>query len=139
MLNKHQLPTFLFLISIILLSLRILFISGTFLVDDEAYYAMYARHMSWGYIDHGPVVAFIIGLFTFAGENDFTVRLGSLFLMTSLSALLYIFGKKFINQPAALILSLSLTVNLLFHTNAIIITPDSPLAFLLFWLYYFTI
>ncbi len=129
MLNKNQLPIFLLLISLTLLCLRILFISGTLLVDDEAYYAMYARHMSWGYIDHGPVVAFIIGLFTFVGENDFTVRLGSLFLMTSLSILLYIYGKKFINQHTALILSLSLTANLLFHTNAIIITPDSPLAF----------
>ena len=129
MLSRNHFPKIVFVLSIALLSIRIFFISGPLLVDDEAYYAMYARHMSWGYIDHGPVVAFIIGIFTLLGENDFTVRLGSVFLMTSLSAILYIVGRKYFNERSALIISLSLTANLLFHTNAIIITPDSPLAF----------
>jgi len=44
-------------ISIVLIIIRLFFISNTILIDDEAYYAMYARHLSWGYIDHGPVVA----------------------------------------------------------------------------------
>ena len=51
-------------ISLSLVALRLLFISGTMLIDDEAYYAMYARHLDWGYIDHGPVVGFIIRIFT---------------------------------------------------------------------------
>ena len=118
-----------FILSAILLTVRLIFISNTFLVDDEAYYAMYARHLSWGYIDHGPVVAFVIWFFTRLFESSFTVRLGSVVMMTSLTYLLYFFGKKFFNQVIALTLSLLVAANLLFHTNSIIITPDVPLAF----------
>ena len=118
-----------FILSAILLTIRLIFISNTFLVDDEAYYAMYARHLSWGYIDHGPVVAFVIWFFTRLFESSFTVRLGSVVMMTSLTYLLYFFGKKFFNQVTALTLSLLVAANLLFHTNSIIITPDVPLAF----------
>ena len=95
-----------FILSAVLLTVRLIFISNTFLVDDEAYYAMYARHLSWGYIDHGPVVAFVIWFFTQLFESSFTVRLGSVVLMTSLTYLLYFFGKKYFNQVTALTISL---------------------------------
>ena len=126
--NKRFAKT-VFLLSCALLLVRLLFILNTYLVDDEAYYAMYARHLSWGYIDHGPVVAFIIWIFTQFSESSFTVRLGSVLLMTLLPCLLYIFVRKYINNTSALIVSLLVSANLLFHTNSIIITPDVPLAF----------
>ena len=44
-------------LSILLLAVRLLFISNTLLINDEAYYAIYARHLAWGYVDHGPVDA----------------------------------------------------------------------------------
>ena len=60
-----------FLLSIILLTiLRLFFISNTMLVDDEAYYAIYARHLALGYIDHGPVIAYMIYFFTILIENS---------------------------------------------------------------------
>ena len=99
------------------------------LVDDEAYYAMYGRHLSWGYIDHGPVVALIIWLFTLFYESSFTVRLGSVFLMTLTTFIVYYYGKLIFNYKTALALSIVITANLMFHTNSIIITPDVPLAF----------
>ena len=51
-------------LSILLLAVRLLFISNTLLINDEAYYAIYARHLAWGYVDHGPVVAYLIKFFT---------------------------------------------------------------------------
>ena len=99
------------------------------LVDDEAYYAMYGRYLSWGYIDHGPVVAFIIWLFTLFYESSFTVRLGSVFLMTLTTFIVYYYGKLIFSYKTALALSTVITANLMFHTNSIIITPDVPLAF----------
>jgi len=99
------------------------------LVDDEAYYAMYGRHLSWGYIDHGPVVALIIWLFTLFYESSFTVRLGSVFLMTLTTFIVYYYGKLIFSYKTALALSIVITANLMFHTNSIIITPDVPLAF----------
>jgi|TARA_B100001093_G_scaffold86138_1_gene77927 undecaprenyl-diphosphatase len=116
-------------LSIILFLIRVVFISNTLLVDDEAYYAMYARHLSWGYIDHGPVVAFIIWFFTLVHESSFTVRIGSVFLMTLTSFIVFYYGKYLVTFKTALAMSVLVSANLLFHTNSIIITPDAPLAF----------
>ena len=118
-----------FVISGALIALRIFFISNTLLIDDEAYYAMYARHLSWGYIDHGPVIAYLVRLFTILGENSFTVRLGALTLLFMLTAFLYRFGKTYFNEATGIIMSLGISANMLFHTNAVVITPDVPLAF----------
>ncbi len=32
----------------------------TELMDDEAYYWVYSRHLDWGYFDHPPMVALLI-------------------------------------------------------------------------------
>ena len=126
--NKRYRNMF-FIISGILIALRIFFISNTLLIDDEAYYAMYARHLSWGYIDHGPIIAYLIRLFTIFGENSFTVRLGALTLLIILTVFLYRFGKTYFNEATGIIMSLGVSSNMLFHTNAVVITPDAPLAF----------
>ena len=118
-----------FIISGTLIALRLFFISNTLLIDDEAYYAMYARHLSWGYVDHGPVIAYLIRLFTIFGENSFTVRLGALTLLIMLTVFLYRFGKTYFNEATGVIMSLGISANMLFHTNAVVITPDVPLAF----------
>jgi undecaprenyl-diphosphatase len=90
---------------------------------------MYDRHLSWGYIDHGPVVAFIIWFFTLVHESSFTVRIGSVFLMTLTSFIVFYYGKYLVTFKTALAMSVLVSANLLFHTNSIIITPDAPLAF----------
>ena len=127
--NRNLFSLSVIAISIILFLIRIVFISNTLLVDDEAYYAMYARHLSWGYIDHGPVVGFVIWIFTLFNESSFTVRLGSVTLMTLTSFLVYYYGKYIVNNKIALAMSILISANLMFHTNSIIITPDAPLAF----------
>ena len=62
-------------------------------------------------------------------ENSFTVRLGATTLMTIITVVLYFFGKTFFNRQVGVLLSLSMTANMLFHTNAIVITPDVPMTF----------
>ncbi|MDP6878055.1 MAG: glycosyltransferase family 39 protein, partial [Candidatus Marinimicrobia bacterium] len=118
-----------YIISIALIILRLLFIGNTLLIDDEAYYAMYARHLSWGYIDHGPVIGYLIYLFTIIGENSFTVRLSALVLLIILTIVLYNFGKQHFNKNTGIIMSLGISANMLFHTNSVVVTPDVPLAF----------
>ena len=116
-------------LSLFLIILRLIFISNTVLINDEAYYAIYARHLAWGYVDHGPVIAYLIKFFTLIWENSFTVRLGATTLMTIITVVLYFFGKTFFNRQVGVLLSLSMTANMLFHTNAIVITPDVPMTF----------
>ena len=85
--------------------------------------------MNWGYIDHGPVIAYLIRFFTILFENSFTVRLGGVVLLTTLCYLLYQFGKTYYSWKTGMILALTVCVNMMFHTSAIIMTPDAPLAF----------
>ena len=76
-------------LSLFLIILRLIFISNTVLINDEAYYAIYARHLAWGYVDHGPVIAYLIKFFTLIWENSFTVRLGATTLMTIIMTIIY--------------------------------------------------
>lgn len=127
---KNKKIALFFALSLALVILRLVFIGTTMVIDDEAYYAIYARHLSPGYIDHGPTVAFIIWLFTLVfGETGFGVRIGSVFLLSLMGWILYQFGKKHFSERAGIVLSALVISNLLFHTNGVIITPDAPLAF----------
>ena len=46
------------------------------LFDDEAYYALWARHLALGYYDHPPMIAYMIRMGTsLLGETPFGIRL----------------------------------------------------------------
>ena len=71
--------------------INILQATFTELANDEAYYHLYARHLSWGYFDHPPMVAFLVWL----GEKVFSMtELGVRFFFTILQPLyLFLFWK----------------------------------------------
>src|ERR1700754_4775394 len=46
----------------------------TELMDDEAYYWVYSRHLDWGYFDHPPMVALLIRIGYTLFHNEFGVR-----------------------------------------------------------------
>ena len=61
-----------------MLILRFLYLGTTELIPDEAYYWNYKEHLSFGYLDHPPMVAWLIWLATSVfGDNEFGVRLFS--------------------------------------------------------------
>lgn len=112
-----------------LFALRLLFISTTMTINDEAYYAMYARHLDLGYIDHGPLIAYLIRLSTSVfGENGFGVRFVAVALLAVQTLAVYIFGHRHFSPATGAVLSLTVSVNMLTHTNAVVMTPDAPLA-----------
>ena len=117
-------------LAILLVVFRLIFISTTMVIDDEAYYYQFAAHLSTGYIDHGPMVAILIRIFTeLFGANGFGIRFGSVFLQLLLSLIVVRFGNRELGHPTGDILGLTVLINLLFHTNSIIMTPDVPLTF----------
>ncbi|MDG4552729.1 MAG: glycosyltransferase family 39 protein [Candidatus Competibacter sp.] len=60
------------------IALRLLYLSAPELFYEEAYYWNYAMHLDIGYLDHPPMVAWIIALFTkLMGNNEFAVRFGA--------------------------------------------------------------
>ena len=60
------------------------------LTGDEAYYWEWSRHLAFGYVDHPPMVAWTIALFSIFGTTPGLVRLG--FILCGLVASLAIAG-----------------------------------------------
>lgn len=72
-----------FLFIYILLAYFLLRLMGIFSADllvEEAYYWNYAKHLDLGYLDHPPMVAFLIDISCHLfGESEFAVRFPALF------------------------------------------------------------
>ncbi|MGZ3687503.1 MAG: ArnT family glycosyltransferase [Bdellovibrionota bacterium] len=56
---------------------------------DEAYYQRWSDHLSWGYYDHPPMVAWVLHLARLFGKSLLVSRLPEVFLMPVLGALAY--------------------------------------------------
>jgi len=70
--------------------LRFLYLGTAELIPDEAYYWNYKEHLSIGYLDHPPMIAWVIWLGTsLFGDNEFGVRI--LPYITGLVTLYFIF------------------------------------------------
>lgn len=95
----------LFLIGVITGSfiLRLLY-AGTFeLLQEEAYYWNYAQHLDIGYLDHPPMVAFLIKIGTFVfGNSEFAIRIGALFCWCVATLYVYLYTRDISNRDIAL-------------------------------------
>ncbi|GIS56584.1 MAG: hypothetical protein CM1200mP1_05220 [Candidatus Neomarinimicrobiota bacterium] len=100
-------------LSLLLVIIRLLFISNTLLINDEAYYAIYARHLAWGYVDHGPKIAYLINFLLLFGRTALQF-VGGHNTNVSSKIILYYFGKKYFNSQTGVLLSLSLTAKCFF-------------------------
>jgi 4-amino-4-deoxy-L-arabinose transferase-like glycosyltransferase len=103
------------------------------LMFDEAYYALWAKHLAWCYLDHPPLVALWIRLSTWCfGGNAFGVRaLGTLAAAAGTGVVYLLSWHLFANRAAATLAGLLYCSMLLIAAGAIIVTPDTPLVF--FW------
>jgi dolichol-phosphate mannosyltransferase len=111
-----------------LLLLQLATLAGPDLFPEEAYYWLYARHLDLGYLDHPPMVAWLINLGTMAfGHGEFGVRifafvchLVTCFFVFRLTALCF-------ERRAAWTAVAMLQVVPFFFMTGFIITPDAPL------------
>lgn len=110
------------------LVLRWIYLGVPELLHEEAYYWNYAQHLDIGYLDHPPMVAWIIHMGTLLfGDTEFGVRIGAYacWLVTALFSytLTYrIFNKS--NAFRAMILIAALPI---FFGVGLLMTPDAPL------------
>jgi len=59
-----------------MVALRFIYLGTAELIPDEAYYWNYNEHLSIGYLDHPPMIAWVIWLGTnIFGDNEFGVRI----------------------------------------------------------------
>lgn len=103
------------------------------LSEDESYYWLWSRHLSLGYYDHPPMVAYWIRLGTAVlGPSPLGVRIVGLLSTVLLSGLIFCtVCALFQNRAMAWQAVLWLNAGLLLNAAAIVMTPDTPLAF--FW------
>ena len=121
------------LVTGVLLLIRLWLDSNLELMFDEAYYALWARHLAWSYFDHPPMVALWIRLSTILfGDHEFGVRaLGTLSAAAGTGLVYLLSWHLFARRQVAIFAALLYCAMLLISAGAIIITPDTPLLF--FW------
>jgi dolichol-phosphate mannosyltransferase len=108
--------------------LRLVFGATLDLIPEEAYYWNYSQHLDFGYLDHPPMVAWLIWLGSkFAGDTEFAVRIGA-FLSWSIAAFFcYQLTRNIYGKTAALVAVLLFCILPFFFATGILMTPDAPL------------
>ena len=100
------------------------------LTTDEAYYADWSRHLAPGYLDHPPLVAWLIALSTgLLGRTELAVRLPAVLLQAGTTWLAASLAGTLAGPAAALAAALLLQAAPVFSLGAVLMTPDAPLAF----------
>ena len=101
------------------------------MVPDEAYYWVWSRHLAFGYLDHPPVVAWVIRAgTTMFGTNEFAVRFGAALLGLGTIAAVAATTRRFCaDARAATLAGVILVLSPLLTVVGAVITPDSPACF----------
>lgn len=117
------------LIIIILISfiVRLIAIGSADLIAEEAYYWNYSNHLDFSYLDHPPMVALLIKIFTLLfGTNEFGVRFAS--LVCWLVCVIFSYKlTELIKPQAGKNAVLLLAILPFFFVHSLVMTPDLPL------------
>lgn len=121
------------LLSIAALRLVYLYFTPFSLSPDEAHYWEWSRRLDLSYYSKGPLVAYVIALFTkLLGSTDFAVRAGAVVFSTLSSYALYLFGREvFESEETGFWAALLPNALPIFSIGSILMTTDVLLVF--FW------
>ena len=101
---------------------------------DEAYYGVYSQHLSAGYFDHPPLVAFIAGIGQWLTHSfsPLSLRAGSILVFLFTSFIVYKLTEELFDKKTARIALLLLYATpYFFMGTGAFVFPDAPLTF--FW------
>ncbi|MBW2149266.1 MAG: glycosyltransferase family 39 protein [Deltaproteobacteria bacterium] len=103
------------------------------LFPDEAHYWEWSRNLDWSYYSKGPMVAYIIALFTRSlGHTTLTVRSGAIVLSVLTGLTLYAAARRITGSHRhAFWACLALSITPLGSAGSFIMTIDAP--FIFFW------
>ncbi|RJO70331.1 MAG: hypothetical protein C4523_05615, partial [Myxococcales bacterium] len=102
--------------------------------DAEAYYYAWSRHLDFSYYDHGPGIAYLIGLGTrWLGDTLLGVRVLSIAASAATALMIYLFGALlFSSRRTGLLATLLFVVSPVFFIGGAAAAPDA--VFGLLWL-----
>lgn len=113
---------------VFILLLRLIYLGQAQLIPDEAYYWSYAQHMELSFLDHPPMVAWLIWLGTaVAGNNEFGVRIGAFLSGLVTMGYLYALARNLYDRSTGMRTLLLLAVLPLSFASGMVMTPDAPL------------
>jgi dolichol-phosphate mannosyltransferase len=108
--------------------LRLVFMGSVGLLPEEAYYWNYARHLDIGYLDHPPMVAWLIRLGTAVfGQNAFGVRFVGLLTWPIAAFFSFRFARDLFGKTAAFVTALLVAALPFYFAVGLFMTPDAPL------------
>ena len=100
------------------------------LVPDEAYYWVWSRHLALGYLDHPPMVAYLIRLGTLLGNSEFAVRWPMTLIAAANLLLIGWTARRLIgHKRAGAFVSLAMLCSPIFTVLGSVATPDTPVYF----------
>jgi dolichol-phosphate mannosyltransferase len=109
-------------------ALRLVYAGSVELLPEEAYYWSYSRHLDFGYLDHPPMVAWLIRLGTaLFGQTEFGVRAGALGCGAVTSIFIYKLTRNLYGKAGALAAALLAQTLPYFFLSGFLMTPDALL------------
>jgi dolichol-phosphate mannosyltransferase len=109
-------------------ALRLIFAGTVELMPEETYYWNYAQHLDLGYLDHPPLIAWLIhGCTLLFGQTEFAVRLSALLCGAIASFFIYRLTRNLFGREAALAALLLAQGLPFFFLAGLLMTPDAPL------------
>jgi dolichol-phosphate mannosyltransferase len=108
--------------------LRLLYIGQVELLPEDSYYWNYSQHLDLGYLDHPPMVAWLIWLGTHVfGGSEFGVRIGAVCCAGVAVFFSYRLTRNLFGEDSALVALVLLQVMPFFFLAGLLMTPDAPL------------
>ncbi len=108
--------------------LRLLYIGQVELLPEDSYYWNYSQHLDLGYLDHPPMVAWLIWLGTHVfGGTELGVRIGALCCAGVATFFSYRLTRNLFGEESALVALVLLQVMPFFFLAGLLMTPDAPL------------
>ena len=109
-------------------ALRLVYLGSVELLPEETYYWNYARHLDIGYLDHPPMVAWLIRLGTAVfGQTQFGVRVGAVCCGVITSVYAYRLTRNLFDETSALIALVLAQTLPFFFLSGLLMTPDASL------------
>ena len=116
-------------VAAVLFLVRLIYAGQLELLEEEAYYWNYARHLDIGYLDHPPMIAVLIRLGTaIFGDSEFGVRAGALCTWPLGAWFAYRYACRSLDRTIAFRTVFLYSILPFFFWTGLVMTPDAPLA-----------
>jgi dolichol-phosphate mannosyltransferase len=114
--------------AVYLITLKLSYAGLLDLLPEEAYYWNYAQHLAAGYLDHPPMIAWLIFLGTsLFGHSEFGVRAGSTICWAIAAGFAFALSRHLLDKSAAFRTLMLMAALPFFFAIGLFMTPDAPL------------